>query len=113
MNKIINYIFKLHKKLYTWLGFKFEKGNILGFGYPIAELIFPNRLIYAVMLLGKCYTMKQFREKNERLLRIIIDNKCTIKSIEDLRSYLISSRRQKHIDDTREFFKNELGINVD
>ncbi len=58
-----NLINKILKSIYVYFGFRVP--------YAWAEILFPNRIIYCAILLSKCYTMKQFKNKNERLLEKI------------------------------------------
>ena len=103
---MVNWIHKILKSIYVYLGFKLS--------YTWAELLFPNRTVYGAMLVHNCYTMKQFRYKNEFLLSVLLnmDNnqKFKIQSIRELSDYLKSSLTKQHQDEMTAFIENELKI---
>jgi len=105
---MFNWLHKILKSIYVYIGFKLP--------YYWAEAFFPNRTVYAAMLISKCSTMKQFRERNEFLVNVLMamneNQKFKIKSIRDLSDYLKSSMSQEHKDHINNYIEKELGINI-
>ena len=110
-----NWINSLLKKIYIYVGFRVP--------YHWAELLFPNRIIYAVMLMSDCYTMKQFRNKNLKLLNYINEfdevDRHGIKSKVDLIDKIIYFNKirqvkqdlsKEHKDRIISYIKDDLGI---
>ena len=106
---MFNLVNKILKSIYVYVGFRLP--------YYWAEAFCPNRTIYAAILMANCYTMKQFRNKNIRLLTMLLDmdnnEKFKLRSVRDLSNYLKSSLSEQHKDKTRNYIVNELGIKLD
>jgi len=112
---MLNQINKFLKIIYVYIAFRIT--------YNWAELLFPNRLIYATMLMSDCYTMKQFRDKNLKLLNYIslfgdLD-RYEIKSSDDLINKIATFNKTKqecvaeHHKEIKDYIENDLGVSLD